>query len=227
MRDDELDDILNRAARRAPAPDPAVLNRISRALTSNLRPVRPLPPPPLLTAALYLIAATVALTGAAVLGPYGVQRMSPVEIAIIFPALAILIVAAAARYVAETIPGSPRRLAPAILPAATTALLLAIFALLFHDYHTTRFIPQGLTCLNAGLLHAIPASLAAWLLLRRGFAVNPRAAGLAIGTLAGLAGVAMLELHCANFEAPHLLVWHTAVVPLSAVAGALFIHQKT
>jgi hypothetical protein len=30
----------------------------------------------------------------------------------------------------------------------------------------------------------------------------------------------MLELHCPNFEAAHLLVWHMAVVPLSAALGA-------
>jgi hypothetical protein len=39
--------------------------------------------------------------------------------------------------------------------------------------------------------------------------------------LAGLAGLAVLELHCANFEALHVLVWHTLVVPVSAGFGAL------
>jgi hypothetical protein len=60
-----------------------------------------------------------------------------------------------------------------------------------------------------------------WVLLRRGFAVNPVAAGLAGGALAGLCGVTMLELHCANFQALHILVWHTAVLPVVAAAGAL------
>jgi hypothetical protein len=46
-------------------------------------------------------------------------------------------------------------------------------------------------------------------------------AGLAVGSLAGLAGPAVLELHCANFEALHVLVWHTLVVPVSAGFGAL------
>jgi hypothetical protein len=62
-----------------------------------------------------------------------------------------------------------------------------------------------------------------WWLLRRGFAVNSVAAGLAGGTLAGLAGVTMLELHCANFQALHVLLWHTAVVPVSGAAGALVV----
>jgi hypothetical protein len=50
---------------------------------------------------------------------------------------------------------------------------------------------------------------------------------LACGTLAGLAGVIMLELHCAKLLAPHLVVWHTAVLLVSAatafaLTGAVF-----
>jgi hypothetical protein len=57
--------------------------------------------------------------------------------------------------------------------------------------------------------------------LRRGWAVNPVAAGLVAGVLAGLAGATLLELHCTNFEALHVIVWHTLVVPVSAGAGAI------
>jgi hypothetical protein len=98
---------------------------------------------------------------------------------------------------------------------------LGVFALVFSDYQTDHFIVAGLACLLTGLLIAIPAALLGWALLRRGYAVNPTAAGLAGGTLAGLCGLVMLELHCANFQALHVLVWHTAVVPVSAAAGAL------
>jgi hypothetical protein len=31
----------------------------------------------------------------------------------------------------------------------------------------------------------------------------------------------MLELHCPNLQAAHILVWHTAVVPVSAALGTL------
>jgi len=99
--------------------------------------------------------------------------------------------------------------------------LAAVFGLLFDDYHMEHFVPAGLTCLSAGLLHAIPAALIAGWVLRRGYALDSVSAGLAVGALAGLAGLAMLELHCANFEALHVLVWHTLVVPVSAGFGAL------
>jgi hypothetical protein len=99
--------------------------------------------------------------------------------------------------------------------------LAAVFGLLFHDYRTEWFVSQGVACLTAGLVQALPASVAAWLLLRRGFAVNSIAAGFAKGALAGLAGVTMLELHCLNFEAPHVMVWHIAVLPISGAVGML------
>jgi len=51
--------------------------------------------------------------------------------------------------------------------------------------------------------------------------VNSVSAGLMAGTLAGLAGVGLLELHCPNFQATHILVWHTMVVPVSGALGGL------
>jgi hypothetical protein len=99
-----------------------------------------------------------------------------------------------------------------------------VFALLFNDYRTENFVSAGLTCLGTGVLHAIPVALIAWWVLRRGCALDSVSAGLAVGALAGLAGLAglaVLELHCANFEALHVLLWHTLVVPVSAGFGAL------
>jgi hypothetical protein len=82
-------------------------------------------------------------------------------------------------------------------------------------------VHAGLACLIAGLVNAIPIGLAGWWLLRRGFSVNPKDAAIAAGTLAGLGGILMLELHCPNFQLAHLLVWHTAVVPVSAALAVL------
>jgi hypothetical protein len=47
------------------------------------------------------------------------------------------------------------------------------------------------------------------------------AAGTVGGAMAALAGIGMLELHCNNFQALHILVWHTAVLPAGAAIGAL------
>jgi hypothetical protein len=170
---------------------------------------------------LVAIGAVVAATGAARLGLAGFQHLSAFQRMLIFPALAILLWIAAEACVAERIPGYRRRIAPGRLLGIGSLILIAVFAALFADYHTERFVAQGMTCLVAGLAHAIPAGIATWLVVRRGFAVNPASAGLAAGTLAGLAGLSMLELHCANFEAPHVMLWHTAVIWVAAAVGAL------
>jgi hypothetical protein len=221
VKDREIDDILKRAAGAPHDVDPALLDRIAGSIGPSLRPVRPLPPAWTLTAGLVLVCAGVAVAGAAKLGLGGVGNMDIWERVLIFPALGALIWCASEAWVGEMIPGSRRRMAPAALLGAASLLLLILFAGLFHDYRTTSFVHQGLVCLSAGLFLAVPTAFGGWLILRRGFAVNAAAAGLAAGILAGLGGVTMLELHCVNFQALHLMLWHTAVLPLSAAMGAL------
>ncbi len=221
MRDRDIDDILNRGAGPPPEVNPDLLDRISASVQSGLQPVRPLPSPAILIAGLFSICAAIAVAGGLALGPHGIQRMSALQIAIVFPVLAAFISLSAALAVAEVIPGSRRPVLPWMLLTAGCIALALVFGLLFSDPGTPRFVSQGLTCLKAGLLFALPTGVAGGWLLRRGFAVNPPAAWFAAGTLAGLAGITMLELHCSNFEAPHLIVWHIAVIPLSALIAYL------
>ena len=221
MTDREIDNILTQGALAPHNVEPELLDRLAASLGSTIVPVRPLPPVWLISLGLVLIGAAVALAGAARLGFNGLLKLNGVERAMIFPALAICLWLSATAAVRARIPGSRRLAAPETLLALDSLALIAIFAILFHDYHVVHFVHAGLVCLAAGLLFAIPAALAGWLLLRRGFAVNAGAAGLAAGTLAGLAGVSMLELHCANFQALHVMVWHSAVLPVSGTAGAL------
>jgi hypothetical protein len=217
----DIDELLNRAAELPHKVDDAVTNRISASIKASLRPVRPLPAPWLLTAGLVLICAAVSLAGAARTGFFGFEKMDALERVLIFSTLAVLAAVSGAKFVSELIPGSKYRASSGLLLGTTCAVLAVVFAFLFRDYHTQHFISVGVTCLVVGVLHAIPTAVLSWLLLRRGYAVNPVAAGIVAGTVAGFAGVAMLELHCPNFEALHVLVWHTAVVPVSAGLGAL------
>lgn len=221
MRDREIDEILKQAARAPHGVDAGLLERVAGSIGPSFGPVRPRPPAWVLAGALTLICAAVGLAGAARAGLHGIQKLSGLERSLIFPVLGIFIWLAATACVSETIPGSRRRVAPGVLLGAGCVALLGVFAVLFHDYRTEHFVRQGIACLTAGLLHAIPAGIASWLLLRRGFAVNATGAGLVAGTLAGLAGVTMLELHCPNFEAPHVMLWHTAVIPISGGVGAM------
>lgn len=206
--------------------DPALLNRISQNIAASLRPVRPLPPTGVLVAALVAACILIATAGGLVLGPHGIAKMGAEEIGQIFLPLLLLTGLAAWTYISEMIPGSPRLTHPWIVILGTCLTLLAVFALIFPDHHVDDFVHAGIKCLTAGLLQAVPIALAAWLILRRGFAVNRTAAGLAAGVLAGVGGVTMLEIHCDKFEALHVMVWHTAVVPLSAALLALVFYSS-
>ena len=85
------------------------------------------------------------------LGMHGIQRMSVLERALIFPALGVFLSLVATACLAEVIPGSQRRLAPGLLLAAGSVGLITVFGVLFRDYRTERFVPQGIACLTAGL----------------------------------------------------------------------------
>jgi len=220
VKEVEIDEVL-KAARTPNAPRPETLQRVTGIIEGSLRPVRPLPPAWIFTTGLFLVSASVALAGAARAGFDGLEKMTPWERGLIFPTLAIYMTIAANALVKAIIPGSRRRISTDLLLGLGTVALIAVFAFSFRDYHVEHFVSTGIPCLLTGLFHAIPAALVSWLLLRRGFAVRPVSAGWIAGLLAGIAGVGVLELHCVNFEAAHVLVWHTAVIPVSGALGAL------
>lgn len=221
MNDSEIEEALERAARIPHAVPAELLKRIADSIEPTLEPVRPLPPQWTLTAGLVLSGVVVALAGAARAGFQGYAALSLLSRLVIFGTLALLTLVTAAEVVAAWIPGSRRRLAPAALLVIVSVALASVFALSFHDYRMDHFVSAGLRCLFTGLVCAVPAAVLAWWLLRRGWVVNSVAAGFLAGVLAGLVGVAMLELHCSNLQAAHVLVWHVLVVPISAVVGAV------
>jgi hypothetical protein len=220
MNEQDIDEILGRAAKGPHPVDPRLLDRVSASIGATLRPVRPIAPVWVLASALWLVSAGIAIAAAWALGLNGVQKLTGTEMGAIFPVLALFTWLAALLSVGAMTPGA-LRWNPARLLIVVIVAWIAVDAILFRDYRMASFVPEGFPCLRAGLLIAIPAGAASWLVLQRGFAVNRIAAGLAAGTLAGLAGLTMLEFHCANFNAMHVMVWHTAVVPVSGLAGAM------
>jgi hypothetical protein len=220
LNDHEIDEKL-KGAKVPEDPRAETLDRIAGSIAGSIRPVRPMPPRWMLSGEVALICATVALAGAGGLGFYGIAKMTFLERIFVFSVLGLMVLVAANELVSAMIPGSRRRFSSGGLLTIAGLGLGTVLALCFRDYQTTGFIHAGLVCLTIGLLHAISAGLLGWLVLRRGFAVDAVSAGLAAGTFAGLSGVAMLELHCANFQAAHVLVWHVGVLLVSAGLGGL------
>jgi hypothetical protein len=221
VTDHEIDQRFAGTANPARDVSPAVLDRITVALHSSLKPVRALPGPGLLVSGVVLISAAVALANAVRGGLFGFKAMGIVARISVLCALAALGWLTAKELVSQWIPGSRRYLTPPSLVALVSGALLLVFGLEFSDYRVEHFFSAGIICLGVGVAHAmVAACLVAWF-LRRGCALNLIAAGAVAGALGGISGVAMLELHCPNLEAAHVLVWHVAVVPVSAAGGAL------
>jgi hypothetical protein len=219
MTPDEIGKMLAQAANRAfPQGEESNTTRVEAAILKDLRPVRPLAPAWMLTLALLALFAVFAAASALALGMYGLHVLSPPQRALIFSALlptACLAAVACAREMSPA--GGTRRGAIALIFASL--LFPAVFALAFHGYGVRNLVKEGIPCLVAGLCVAIPAGLAVALILRRGFVLDWSAAGVAAGALSGLAGLGMLELHCANLKAIHVIVWHVAVVVASGAIG--------
>jgi hypothetical protein len=221
MTDEEMDRVLEEASGATPPIRSELLERIAESINSSLQPVRPLLPAWVLTSGLVLICAVVAIAAAARAGFYGIEKLALWERVLVFSTLGILIWVAGKELASRVVPGSRQQFGAVALLVTSSASLLAVFILMFRDYSTDHFFSAGIPCLLSGVLVAFPASFLSWLLLRRGFAIDSVSAGLVGGALAGLCGVTMLELHCANLQALHVLAWHTAVVPVSAAAGTL------
>jgi hypothetical protein len=123
--------------------------------------------------------------------------------------------------VGQMVPGSKYSLAPTTLPIGILAVLVIVFTAAFRPREETAFITSGLTCMKNGLTYSIPAAFLFWLMVRRGAILYPKLMGAAIGGLAGLTGLSVLEMNCSNLNVFHILVWHWGVVLLSSGAGAL------
>jgi len=218
IKDHDLDNILEQAAE---------ANELEEVV--DQRPpdnIPPLPEPVRRTLSWWAIALRlqsifllVAILGATRLGLNGVRVLNGAQSSLIFLLLGSLGLMAASAAATRMDPGSTIRFNPRTVLAGSTVAFVAVFAVLFQDYRMDRFISEGLDCLATGLVHDIPAGLLLWLVIRKGVVRDPIAVGLAAGTLAGMAGFGMLEMHCPILKSMHLMVWHIAVIPLSGLAG--------
>jgi hypothetical protein len=222
MTPGNIDKILSNAADRSVSgePDRNAIEGAKAAIPRSFEAVRPLPPVTVLVSIFIVVFVAVAVGGAAILGMRGFPALSWAERIVISGVLLATAGIAAFASAREMSPAGGRRIATGALVVITLILAIA-FAALFRNYDTHKFVSEGVPCLNAGLLFAIPAALVIWFLLRRGFVLNWRTAGIAAGTLAGLSGIGVLEVHCPILKAPHVMFWHLAVVLLSGVGGFL------
>lgn len=214
----QLADAIGETQRTAP-PSPESLTRIENRILADLKPVKPLAPTSVLFFALMFFLVVVAAIGSAALGTSGWRVLSALQRIAVFTALAATAGLLAFSAVRQIVPGSRLLLSPYWPEIAVLGVMTGILAALFHPREESAFVSRGLKCLGIGLEYAIPTALLAWLLLRRGAVLNPVLTGATAGILAGLSGLTVLEIHCPNLNAYHILAWHIGSVLASVLGG--------
>jgi hypothetical protein len=145
--------------------------------------------------------------------------MTPLQTTAILSTLAIGTGLVVYSLVNQMVPGSRHRIPPALLAVGITILVAMVIAVLFQVQQEENFWGNAWVCIRAGTLVGSLAAVPFWLVLRRGAILSPRMTGAAAGLLAGLAGTSMLEMHCPNLNAWHILLSHLGVAILCALAG--------
>lgn len=201
------------------APGAAVIERIEKGVTGDLKPVKALPPSGYFFAAFAAIFLAIAASGVAWMRAYGFDAMSRGQRAAIFATLGASAALLAYSLVVQMVPGGRNRVRPALVPVGLFVIASLVVAAIFQIRSEAHFVANGVACLKAGVLVAIPAAILFWTILRRGAILTPRATGAAVGMLAGLVGTSVLEMHCPNLNMWHILIWHLAPALVGAVAG--------
>jgi len=145
--------------------------------------------------------------------------MTPLQTAAILSALAISTCLLASSLAHQMVPGSRHRVSPRLLPVGITMSLIIAIAVLFQFQQERNFWGNAWACIRAGTPIGVMAAVPFWLLLRRGAILSPSVTGAATGLFSGLVGASVLEIHCPNLGAWHILVSHLGVAILCALAG--------
>jgi hypothetical protein len=205
----------------AGSPSPATLRKIERAMAADFRPVRPLAPAARRSAVFGGIFGCSVAFGVYRLGAFAIAVMSPLQAWAILSTLAISAALMAYSLAYQMVPGSRHRIPPRRLAGGILFSLAVAIVLLFQFQHEADFWTGNWACISAGTPFSVLAAIPLWLVLRRGAVLSPSMTGAATGLLAGLVGTSVLEIHCPNLDAGHILVAHLGVSFLCATAGFL------
>jgi hypothetical protein len=201
------------------SPSPATLRQIADGMVAGLRPVRPVAPVRYFFGAFVGIFVSIVALGVYRMGAFAIAVMTPLQTTAILTALAVCTGLLAYSLVHQMVPGSRHRIPPRLLPVAITISLTIAMAVLFQFQHERNFWASAWACIRAGTPFGALAAAPFWLVLRRGAILSPGMTGAATGLLAGLVGTSVLEIHCPNLDAWHILVSHLGVAILCALAG--------
>lgn len=200
---------------------PAVYSRIRRTLQATLEPVSPLPSTRALAIRFLVAFGLFALPIGGILGFAGFHRMGLAQLIGVTVILAVGAAALSFSLAWEMIPGSLMPFSTWVAVVVLAAGFLGCIGILFPWRTPKAFVAQGWPCSVMGAGIAVPAALLFWMLVRRGTPLSRETLGGALGALAGLLGVTVMQFSCSRQEAGHLLIWHGGVLLATTLTGIL------
>lgn len=200
------------------APSPAVQERLAKAITRDLAPVRPLPGNRVLTAALVGMLALAIGAGVWVAGSEGHDGLNWMDRVLLYVSLAIAVLGLSASLPQHVVPGARRSHGAWLALAALAGFALTV-AVRFPNLTVDQWLMVGLGCFGFGSVWGLATALAIWWVLRRGVVRGPLTGAL-LGLLGAIAGLVGLTIHCPVQGLSHVMVWHLAALALPTLAGA-------
>jgi hypothetical protein len=197
----------------------ALQNRIEAAILPRLRQVSPLPTALQVTITLLLCSISVVAAANSLLGLAGWHARNSLQVSVDFSLLGVFAIGLANLLAHRMTPGSGRGSLWLYL-ALPLSMLLAADAWLYGYRWNPDFLTPALSCWEIGVACAAVSAPFFWLALRRGFSLYPVSHGATAGFLAGLVGVAVLELYCPYLDRLHIAAGHIGAAITSTLAGA-------
>lgn len=203
------------------------LATIRQLVNRSISPVRPLPSSGVLV--LLTLVCFLGFAGLATIpvGFFGYRHLSADQKLVYYSVILLCSALLSAATVQEVIPGSRRRFSPAMVIVIPIAAMAVVVVALFPATDFVDFVRIGLPCLKLGTLCAAVIGGLGYLLFRKGLSTAPVRTAAVGGLLAGLAGFAVLALHCPVQNFAHILVWHLGAVVLAGTGGALIAFVRT
>ena len=199
----------------------ALQEKIEKAILPDLQPVSPMPGVLQVTVTLLICALIVIAAANWRLGLAGWHARNRLQAGVNFSLLGISILTLANALAQQMMPGSRRRTSVGLYLAAPLLALLAADISLFGYRWNPNFLSPALSCWEIGIACAAISAPCFWLVLRRGFSLDPVGHSTTAGLLAGLVGATVLEIYCPYLDRLHTSVAHVGAALTAAVLGAV------
>jgi hypothetical protein len=203
---------------------PEIRRVVTGLLASSLTPAKPLPSQGRLVLGFLVIFAAFAAGLIAVMDKAGFHLMTVVQMGCMAAILAgggILFSLAVAW---RMVPGSRQSLSLLFVLALCGFGVIGGIALLFPWRASRAFVSEGWPCATMELMIAVPAAVVFWLVARLGALFGGIGVGAAVGGLAVVLALAVLQFQCMFQQAPHLLVWHVGTAAI-LIGSAVLIEK--